>query len=160
MKKPSKPDKPKMGTPSPYTDETRSEICRLLAEGNSLVSICKMKGFPEYSVAIRWLNDPRYEDFRKNYARAREEQAHVLAAQALEIADNPDEDVQRSRLRWDARRWYAGKLLPKVYGDRTTIAGDQESPLIPAQTLDPVEVARRVAFALARGKAKIEGGST
>jgi hypothetical protein len=45
--------------------------------------------------------------------------------------DNPGwqangEHLQRSRLRFDARRWLASKIMPKVYGDRITqeIEGD------------------------------------
>jgi hypothetical protein len=28
------------------------------------------------------------------------------------------ENIQRSRLRWDAYRWAASKILPKVYGEK------------------------------------------
>ena len=33
------------------------------------------------------------------------------------------EHVQRSRIRIDARKWMAGKLRPKVYGEKQTIEG-------------------------------------
>ncbi|MRT15312.1 hypothetical protein GJV07_24145 [Enterobacteriaceae bacterium RIT711] len=69
----------------------------------------------------------------QQYARAREVQAEILAEEIIEIADDSsgdvivDEDgheqtnherVARSRLRVDARKWYASKLAPKRYGDR------------------------------------------
>jgi len=31
------------------------------------------------------------------------------------------EAVQRSRLRLDTRKWYASKIIPKIYGEKQTI---------------------------------------
>jgi hypothetical protein len=75
--------------------------------------------------------------FHDQYARARDIGLDVLAEDCIAIADdssgdyeirvnekghkytalNPD-NAQRSRLRFDARRWYLSKLAPKKYGDR------------------------------------------
>jgi hypothetical protein len=63
---------------------------------------------------------PRREDFRGQYARPRETQAHNLAEQAVEAAFTAP-DPQQGRLRFDALRWYASKLLPKVYGERVEV---------------------------------------
>ncbi len=55
------------------------------------------------------------------YARAREIQAEVLAEDAMNIADAAVEEgaaVAKARLQVDARKWYAGKVAPKKYGDR------------------------------------------
>ena len=64
--------------------------------------------------------------------------------QALEIADEASEDwitakdgarvldhehVQRSRLRVDTRKWAAGKLAPKRYGDKLQHTGDGGGPI-------------------------------
>src|SRR5260370_40206331 len=71
-------------------------------------------------------------DFRDQYARAREEQADKLFREIIEIADDASgdyvttsdgktivdhENIQRSRLRVDARKWAAARLAPKKYGD-------------------------------------------
>jgi hypothetical protein len=37
--------------------------------------------------------------------------------------------VAHNRLRMDARKWLAAKYLPKVYGERTVVAGDEDAPL-------------------------------
>ena len=65
--------------------------------------------------------------------RAREEPADKLFREIIEIADNASgdyvttsdgkrivdhENIQRSRLRVDARKWAAARLAPKKYGDR------------------------------------------
>jgi hypothetical protein len=94
---------------------------------------------------FRWLN--QHAAFREKYARARDAQADVLAEETLEIADDgsndwifrndPDnpgyllngEHVQRSKLRIDARKWFASKVAPKKYGDKVQLAGDAENPL-------------------------------
>ncbi|MBR0875025.1 hypothetical protein JQ633_32025 [Bradyrhizobium tropiciagri] len=39
------------------------------------------------------------------------------------------EHVQRSRLRFDARRWLLSKALPKIYGDKIALAGDEANPV-------------------------------
>lgn len=50
-------------------------------------------------------------------ARAREAQAHAIAEMALEEAVNA-KDAGLARLAFDARRWFAGKMMPRTYGDR------------------------------------------
>lgn len=86
---------------------------------------------PDVSTVCKWLND--FPDFAKQYARAREAQADALADEILDIADDGTADtiigedgverinqevVARSRLRVDARKWYASKLAPKKYGEK------------------------------------------
>jgi hypothetical protein len=85
---------------------------------------------PSQTAVFNWL--AKYPDMLEKYARARESQADVLFDEILEIADEGKRDtyidengvertdhdvVARSRLRVDARKWMAGKLRPKKYGD-------------------------------------------
>jgi len=79
---------------------------------------------------MRWLD--AHESFRENYARARQDQADFLAEEIVQIADDGSNDtyltedgpktnqdvIARSRLRVDARKWYASKLAPKKYGEK------------------------------------------
>ena len=59
------------------------------------------------------------ESVRQQYARAKEKAADKLADEIVEIADNATpQDAHVARLRVDARKWVAAKLLPKKYGDR------------------------------------------
>ena len=121
----------KNGRPTDYLPEVAEDICNLLMLGESLRSICKRPGMPAIRTVMYWLQ--RHDDFMQQYARAREVQAELLAEEIIEIADDSsgdvtiDEDgreqtnherVARSRLRVDARKWYASKLAPKRYGDR------------------------------------------
>lgn len=52
----------------------------------------------------------------QQYAQARLEQANYYADQIVEITDT-ERDPNRARVRVDARKWIASKMLPKVYGD-------------------------------------------
>jgi hypothetical protein len=132
-----------MTRPSSFTEEMGDEICRRLIEGESLRSICASEGFPAQSTVCRWLANN--ETFRKQYAHARELQADALFDEVLDIADNGTNDwmqrngegdegwalngehIQRSRVRIDARKWMAGKLRPKVYGDKLNLEGAGEN---------------------------------
>jgi hypothetical protein len=120
-----------------YSEEIADKICDALADARSLRSICSDEGMPSQSTVFRWLADERFADFRERYARAREAQADALFDEMLDIADDGSNDwmerrredgsteeilnhehIQRSKLRIEARKWMAGKLRPKVYGDK------------------------------------------
>lgn len=128
---------PVIGRPSTFSDEIADRICDALADGRSLRAICRKPDMPGQSTVFRWLADERYAAFREQYTRAREAQADALFDEMLDIADDGSNDwmerrredgtvdevfnhehIQRSRLRVDARKWMAGKLRPKVYGDK------------------------------------------
>lgn len=106
-----------MARPSDYTPETADAICELLADGDSLRKICSQDGMPNKSTVFRWL--AANEEFRDQYARARESQADSYVDDITDIADTAKpEDAAVARLRIDARKWAAGKLRPKAYGDK------------------------------------------
>lgn len=136
-----------MARPSDFTQETADLICALLLEGESLRSICAMDGMPDKATVFRWL--AAKPAFRDQYAKAKEDQAEALADEIVAIADDQDEDVQRSRLRVDARKWVAAKLLPKKYGERGSLelTGKDGGP-IETKDLSDLDVARRLAFLL------------
>jgi hypothetical protein len=123
-----------------FSEELADRICDALANARSLRSICCEADMPSQSTVFRWLADERYASFRERYARAREAQADAIFDEILDIADDGSNDwmerrrddgsvdevlnhehVQRSKLRIEARRWMAGKLRPKVYGDKLDV---------------------------------------
>lgn len=117
------------GRPSVYTPEIADEICRRLAEGESLRGICETTDFPNESTVRAWALD-NLNGFYTQYARAREIQAHKFAEDVIDIADLA-EDAALARLRVDARKWVCSKVLPKVYGDKleNTLKGDPDAPI-------------------------------
>lgn len=137
-----------MGRPSSYTPEIGAIICERLAEGEGLKAICEDKAMPCREAVRKWKNDN--PEFACMYARAREDQADTLAADIIDISDNATaETVQQARLRSDNRKWYAAKLRPRVYGDKTILEGGDEDH--PIRVLTDLELARRVARRLMKG---------
>lgn len=125
----------KGGRPSLYNDEIVTAICIRLMGGESLKSITSEDDMPSQATVYKWLLER--PEFVEKYERARELQADTLADETLDIADdgrndwvlsrNDDgaeiyrvngEHIQRSRLRIDQRKWFAGKIAPKKYGDK------------------------------------------
>ena len=110
-----------VGRPSKFTQTLADNICERIANGESLRSICSDEKYPAARTVHRWMSEN--EEFCQQYARAREAQADLLAEQTVEIADDPKSGVDavsvaHARLRIDARKWYAGKVAPKKYGDK------------------------------------------
>lgn len=112
--------KKKIGRPSIYTDELAARICKEIADGKSLRTICKPDDMPDMTTIFLWLGKPdKYPNFIQQYAEARAQQADAMVEDMLAIADgnNTSGDYQRDRLRVDTRKWVASKLKPKKYGD-------------------------------------------
>lgn len=147
-----------MGRPSSFTQKIADKICERLIDGESLRKICLDDDMPAQGTVCRWLASSETEGaaahlrrFREQYARAREMQADTLFDEMLDIADDGVNDymgedetyngdaVQRSKLRIDTRKWMAGKLRPKVYGDKQLIGSDPENPLPQGFTVNLVK---------------------
>ena len=122
----------KRGRPTKRSPELADALLEQIADGMSLVKSCKELGIST-PLVFRWIDDD--EDFRSKYAKAREAQAEKLADEIVSIADETEVTsvvtpegvvdfkldataVARNRLRVDARKWVASKLLPKKYGDK------------------------------------------
>ncbi|WP_346283726.1 terminase small subunit protein [Bradyrhizobium pachyrhizi] len=116
-------------------------------EGKTLRAVCRDTSMPPESTVRTWVAENR-EGFQDRYRLAREIGYHTMADEVLELADDGRNDwieqqgegdqkvyklngehVQRSRLRFDARRWLLSKALPKIYGDKLELAGDKDQPL-------------------------------
>ena len=140
------------GRPTRYTAKVAADICVRLAEGESLRAICKDDAMPALRTVMGWLFDSEHGEFSQQYASAREAQAEGWADEIVSIADdatgdvNTDdggkktvdhENIQRSRLRVDARKWVASKLLPKRYGDKLQHTGEGGGPVPHEHKLAP-----------------------
>lgn len=112
--------------------------------GESLVKICDDPKFPSRTTITRWMSDPSMRQFHDMYRLARQVQAELLIDEIFDIADDSEDDwietynkkgqfagfkpdteaIQRARLRIDTRKWFAGKMVPKIYGDHLDITHD------------------------------------
>ena len=132
-----------VGAPSyKWTQDIEEEIFGRIAKGEAIRNICLDDWLPSWNTFNKRLATDL--DFQAHYAHAREAQADKLFDEILVIADKQEADVvtidgvdvvqpnvvARSRLQIDARKWMAGKLRPKVYGDKVAIGGADDLPPI------------------------------
>lgn len=126
-----------MARPSDYSQEIADLICERIGDGESLRKICSEDDMPNKATVFRWL--AAHPEFSDQYARAREAQADTLFDEVLAIADTPmmgektkigsdgktetttGDMIEHRRLQVDARKWMAGKLRPKKYGDKLDV---------------------------------------
>jgi len=152
-----------LGRPSSYTPELAALLCERIVESDyGLEQICQAEDMPSASTVYRWLRER--EEFRQDYAHARELQGHVQADRGLRDAITA-EDAGLGRLKWDARRWHASKLAPKEYGDSVALRhqGADGGPI----ELDVSATAARIAALVAAARQRaadtpmlLEDGST
>ena len=124
-----------MSRPTKKTPEISAAILNGLAEGRSLSNICKSERMPSRSTVHSWIVHD--DQFQAAYVNARKIQAEVFADEIIEIADGAKpKEVQRAKLRIDARKWHASKLAPAKYGP---IVQDVRTPEVAAQQLSDEE---------------------
>ena len=129
------------GRPSNYTLELAKRICNVIATSSKGISkLCKENpDFPSHETIFSWIKDN--EEFSDLYARAKRYQITTLIDEIVDIADETSNDyslnekgklvvdhenISRSKLRIDTRKWLASKLLPKLYGDKITVESDNK----------------------------------
>ena len=130
--------KARKGRPTIFSQRLADKICLLISTtSHGLRVICKIhKDLPNPLTVYRWLNTN--EDFCKQYARAKEEQAQVIFDEILTISDTTQigsiiytrkgrkearvgDMIEHRRLQIDARKWVLSRLLPKKYGERIEV---------------------------------------
>lgn len=123
------------GRPSLYTRELSDRILGLLETGRSLRSICAEDWARPIGTVLGWIADNE-DGIAERYAHARDRCVMAWAEETIEIADDARNDfmlrengdvaldrehIQRSVARISARQWMAARLLPKVFGDKSTL---------------------------------------
>ncbi len=90
-----------------------------IAAGETISSIAVGFGVSRQALSARLNETP---DGRAAVMRAREMAAHVLAEEALRIADEADNSNDRAkRLQIDTRRWIASRWNRDAYGDSPAV---------------------------------------
>ena len=107
-----------------------NQICDRISKGESLRKVLASEGMPSSKTFFEWIDSS--QEKVKQYARATEDRADAIFEEILDIADDGtndievveygekvnQENIQRSRLRVDARKWMLGKMHPKKYADK------------------------------------------
>lgn len=125
--------KKKIGAPTVMTQEAKDKVCRMVSETSYGMRAISNKVGVSYTAVKEALR--KDADFAAQYARAKQDQADVLADEIIEISDDSTKDIDiitmgeiqvpmvnkevimRSKLRVDSRKWLAAKLAPKKYGE-------------------------------------------
>ena len=125
-------------------------ICECLVQGMSLRRIAEIEGVPGIPTILDWCW--REESFGKRYRAARKVQAEHEVLGLTDLADEKpwtyvDQGGQEridpawtawQKLRIDARRWNAAKLLPAIYGDNIRVDGKIDH----SHSVDPLDIQR------------------
>jgi len=111
----AKREKAKTGRPAMYSDELAARVCeRIAANDVGLLEVCQAKDMPGVTTVRKWLRTN--ETFAAMYARAKIEQGMHHGERAMQ-AVIAEPDPARARVLFDAFKWSAAKLAPRVYGD-------------------------------------------
>lgn len=123
---------------SKYTPRLANLVCKRIMQGMSLKDACNDPRMPSWQTVTGWLANPNLPEFREQYYFARRVQAELLVDEIIGIADDASDDwkpvynkdgelidwkpdneaIQRSRVRIDTRKWFAAKMVPRMYGDK------------------------------------------
>jgi hypothetical protein len=119
---------------STYAANIADLILDELLGGRTLAGVCRDPGMPAYGAVRHWASDNR-EGFAARFREARDIGYQVMADQILDIADDSrgdwivrrkkdgttewvvdHENIRRSRLRVNARRWLLSNALARSHG--------------------------------------------
>lgn len=133
---------PKPKYNEPQIPDILAEVFRRMSLGESLLSICSDEddfGCPPAPTIRLWVLNDTPTGIAAQYARARELQYEAWSDQIIDAADKPligikrkstaegaweeteGDNVDRARLKVDARKWILSKLAPKKYGDKVAV---------------------------------------
>jgi len=124
------------------------EICRRIAEGESLRSICRDEHTPAMSTVTLWIVDGKHPDFSARYQQAREAAGYSHADQITEVAQKLESEQIKpdvARVILDARKWAAERMAPKSHSPRS-IQDHQSSDgsMSPQQEISDEELEARI----------------
>ena len=132
-----------------YTRQLGDQVCELIAQGNTLTSACRMisetlgrKLRPD-AFCVWVQRNP--DGLKERYAAARQLLILHWADEIIDISDDTSgdkivddngrvrfdhENINRSRLKVDTRKWLLAHLKPDIYGDHIQPAGDGKPAML------------------------------
>jgi len=102
-------------------------VCERISDGTTVRAALATESVNR-STLWRWLQEDAA--LRALFERARVAQAHALAEDVINLADGATQQTANAvRLAVDARKWYASKLVPKLFSERMEVehAGEIEA---------------------------------
>jgi len=140
--------RPPGDSPYPNKEDIKDQLVAWLAQGKTLREFCRQDEMPHNTVLYAW--EQQDEDFAQRIARARVIGHNVIAEESLAIMDTEPLAVfdEAGNKRYDpgSIAWNKGraehrlKLLakwnPRLYGDKTILAGDDQNPVVVEASFD------------------------
>jgi hypothetical protein len=75
-----------------------------------------------------WVRENR-DNFALRYQTARVLQVEAWSDLIIEIGNRDDLDAPEKRVRIDSLKWLMSRIVPKKWGERLLVAGDESSPV-------------------------------
>ncbi|MFG6159637.1 hypothetical protein ACGTNG_12595 [Halomonas sp. 1390] len=130
-----------MARPSKYTKAIGDRICRRLAEGESLRSICSDPKLPTKSTVLLWVVDGKHDSFSDQYTRAREAAGYSHADRIIDTIDQvgaKDMKPEVAKVILDGLKWSAERMSPKAHSPRHQLTGAGGGPVESVTTIELV----------------------
>jgi hypothetical protein len=133
------------GGPFLYSPELADRVIGELMEGRTLINVCADPGMPSKGTVLLWVRRDR-DGFAARYKEAREIGSQIMVDELVEIGDDgrrdhirrckesgetevvvDHENIRRSELRCENRRWILTRAMPRIYGDRLEVTAKHEA---------------------------------
>ena len=111
-----------MARPTDYNDEIAEAVCSWIAGGKSLRAFCRQEGTPDVTTVCRWI--VRHDEFRQQYAQAREAAGYAHGDGVIEVVELLSEgglDAQTAKAMMDGLKWAAERMAPKAHSAKQDI---------------------------------------
>ena len=110
------------GRPTDYNSDIAERICVWLSGGKSLRAFCRQPGTPDVATVCRWI--VKHDEFRKQYAQAREAAGYAHADGIIEIVEDLRDggiDHLTAKAMMDGLKWSAERMAPKAHSSRQEV---------------------------------------
>jgi len=122
-------------------------LCVAVGNGESIHRLTQRPDMPNRETFFRQCRTMPERATR--YAEALALRGEKLADEIVDLSDEAmyaasPEEAQAYRLRVDARKWVASRLLPRKYGDKMVVEGNAENPIVTQLVLGGDALAARI----------------
>ena len=108
-----------------YTPDLALQICEKIAEGETLLAVCKENDMPHRQTFHRWVVN--YPEVSRAYSAARELSAYAMEEEALELSrqiridPGTSQKVRAFDISMNQLRWSAMRRNPQVFSEKAAL---------------------------------------
>ena len=108
----------------------QERVIEAIKQDKTYRQIAEEEGMPNLSTIFRWFEED--SAFANKCARAKTLQAETIdnhIRETIEKVEKGKLSPEQGRVILSGQQWRAAKKNPRVYGERTILAGDSENPI-------------------------------